>query len=112
MKIYILGHYCKTCDAVEELVRNVVEEIEIAATITRIVKDMDILKFGVCLTPAVVVDNEMKVMGRKPRKEVVLSWVMAERLMTDKSTDTKCIQIGHSALINKPIKSTLTKESV
>ena len=80
MKIYILGHHCSICDAVEELVWNVVEENEIAATIKRVVKDVNIVKFGGVITPAVVVGNEIKVMGRKPRKEEVLSWIMAETL--------------------------------
>ena len=91
MEIHILGHRCNFCDAVEEIVRNVVEENEIALTIKRVVEDINIVKFGVCLTPAVVVENEIMVMGRKPRKEEVLSWIMAERLVEDESDDTECI---------------------
>jgi len=108
MKIYILGHRCKICDAVEKLVWNVVEEKEISATITRVVKDINIVKFGVCLTPAVVVNNEIKVMGRKPRKEEILSWIMAERPMTDESDDTECFSNWSSCGNQKQIESTLT----
>ena len=79
MKIYILGHPCRICDAVEELVWNVVEEHEVAATIKRVVKDKNIIKYGVSLTPAVVVEHKIKVMGRIPKKEEVLSWTMAEQ---------------------------------
>ena len=64
---------------------NVVEENEIAATIKRIVKDKNIIKFGVCLTPAVVVDHKVKVMGRIPKKEEVLSWIMAEQATLEES---------------------------
>ena len=91
MKINILGHRCKICDAVEELIWNVVEENEIAVTIKRVVEDINIVKFGACLTPAVVVENEIMVMGRKPRKEEVLSWIMAERLVEDESDNIECI---------------------
>ena len=90
MKIYILGHRCKICDAVEELVWNVVEENEISATIRRVVRDIDAIKFGVSLTPAVVVESEIKVMGRKPRKEEILSWIMEERQILDELDDTEC----------------------
>jgi hypothetical protein len=79
MKIFILGHHCKICDSVEDLVWNVVEENEIAATIKRLAKDIDIIKFGVHLTPALVVENEIKVIGRKPRKEEVVSWIMSNK---------------------------------
>jgi hypothetical protein len=98
--LYFIGHRCKISDAVEELVWNVVEENEIAATITRIIKDIDIVKFRSCLTPAVIVGNEIKVMGRKPRKEEVLSWIMAERLMPDESGDTECFTKWSSCVNN------------
>ena len=78
MKIYILGHKCRICDSVEELVWNVVEEKEIAATIKRITKDKNIINFGVYSTPAIVIENKIKVMGRKPAKEEVLLWIMEE----------------------------------
>ena len=90
MKIYILGHPCRICDTVEELVWNVVEKNEIAATIKRVVKDKNIIKFGVCLTPAVVVEHKIIVMGRIPGKEEVLSWIMAEKATPDESDDREC----------------------
>lgn len=79
MKIVILGHHCKICDSVEELVWNVVEENEIAASIKRLANDIDIIKLGVHLTPALVVENEIKIMGRKPRKEEVVSWIVSDK---------------------------------
>ncbi len=89
MKIYILGHFCRICDTVEEIVWNVVEENEIAATIKRIVKDKNIIKFGVCMTPAVVIEHKIMAMGRKPAKEEVLSWIMAEKVTPDESDSTE-----------------------
>ena len=79
MKIYILGYYCEICDSVEEQVWNVVEKNEISATIKRFVQDTDIVKFGVRLTPALIIGDERKVMGRIPQKKEVVSWVMAEK---------------------------------
>jgi hypothetical protein len=90
MDIIIVGHRCKICDAVEELVCNVWAENEISATIRRVVRDIDAIKLGVFLTPAVVVESEIKVMGRKPRKEEVLSWIVEERQIPDESDDTEC----------------------
>jgi predicted DsbA family dithiol-disulfide isomerase len=63
---------------VEELVWNVVEEEEVATTIKRITKNINMIKFGVSLVPAIVIENKIKVMGRKPRKEEILLWIMEE----------------------------------
>jgi predicted DsbA family dithiol-disulfide isomerase len=32
----------------------------------------------VSLVPAIVIENKIKVMGRKPRKEEILLWIMEE----------------------------------
>jgi hypothetical protein len=65
---------------------DVLEENEIAAKIRRVTKDTDMIRFGVCLTPAVIVDYEIKVMGRKPRKEEVVSWIMSDKEKSIKET--------------------------
>ncbi len=90
MRIYIIGHRCKICDAVEELVLNVVEENEISATIKRVLSDMDTIKFGISLTPAVIVESEIKVMGRKPQKEEILSWITEKGQSYAVSDNTEC----------------------
>lgn len=74
MIIYILGHRCVKGDLTEELVCNVVAEEQIDATIIRISKDEKIIKFGVSLTPSVVIDGQVKVMGRIPKRR---SFIMA-----------------------------------
>lgn len=79
MKIYVLGHRGAKGDLTEELVWNVIEENQIAATIKRITRDEDISKFGVTLTPAVVVEGEIKAVGKIPEKEEVVFWMMQNR---------------------------------
>ena len=85
MIIYILGHRCVKGDLTEELVSNVVSEEQIDATIIRISKDEKIIKFGVNLTPSVVIDGQVKVMGRIPKKDEVLSWLMHEKIPKSKA---------------------------
>ena len=85
MIIYILGHRCVKGDLTEELVCNVVSEEQIDATIIRISKDEKIIKFGVSLTPSVVIDGQVKVMGRIPKKDEVLSWLMHKKIPKSKA---------------------------
>ena len=79
MKIYVLAHRCAKGDLTEELVRDVVEEHQIAATIKRITRDENIIKFGVTLTPSVVIEGEIKAMGKIPEREELVSWMMQHR---------------------------------
>jgi len=59
MKIYILGHRCVKGNLTEELVCNVVAEEQIDATIKRVTRDEKFIKFGVSLTPAVMIDGQI-----------------------------------------------------
>jgi small redox-active disulfide protein 2 len=79
MKISVLAHRCAKGDLTEELVWDVVEETQIAATIKRITRDEDIIKFGVTLTPTVVIEGEIKAMGKIPEREKLVSWLMQHR---------------------------------
>lgn len=75
MKIYILGHRCVKCNLTEELVRDVMAEEQFDATIKRVTRDEKIIKFGVSLTPSVMIDGQIKAVGRIPRRDEVLSWL-------------------------------------
>ena len=67
-KIEILGTGCPKCNQTTELVNNVVENKEIDATIEKVDDIMDIMKYNVMSTPAVVVDGVVKIKGRVPSK--------------------------------------------
>ena len=77
MEIKILGGGCVKCERLEKLAREVVEELGVEATFTK-VKDMDaIMAYDVMSTPALVIDGEVKSSGRVPRKEEVAEWIQA-----------------------------------
>ena len=66
MKIEILGSGCTKCKATEEVVKKAVEELGIQAEVVKIDDLQDIIDRGVMMTPAVVVDGIVKIVGRKP----------------------------------------------
>ena len=69
MKIEILGTGCANCKKTEKIVRQAVEETGLTIEIEK-VEDMDkIIDRGVMMTPAVVIDGEVKIVGRVPTKE-------------------------------------------
>jgi small redox-active disulfide protein 2 len=64
MVIKILGTGCTKCKNLEENARKAVEELGIAATVEKVTEIKDIMKYGVMKTPALVVDEKVKAMGR------------------------------------------------
>jgi len=71
MEIKILGTGCPKCKALEKVTRDVVAENGIEANVTKVEDIMDIMKFGVMTTPALVVDGIVVMKGHVPSKEEV-----------------------------------------
>ncbi len=66
MKIEILGTGCPKCKATEKIVRKVVEELGKKVDIVKVEDLQEIVNRGVMMTPAVVVDGEVKIVGHVP----------------------------------------------
>ncbi len=75
MEIKILGGGCPKCKRLEQLTREVVEDLGVEATFGH-VKDMtEIMTYDVISTPALVIDEAVKVSGRIPRKDEIRAWI-------------------------------------
>lgn len=66
MEIKILGTGCTKCKNTQAVVEKVVAESGIQARITKVEDIMDIMKYNIMITPAVVVDEVVKIKGRVP----------------------------------------------
>ncbi|PNX51541.1 MAG: thioredoxin family protein [Thermoplasmata archaeon M8B2D] len=66
MKIEILGTGCPKCKATEKVVRKVVEELGKDVEVVKIEDLQEIVNRGVMMTPAVIVDGEIKIVGHIP----------------------------------------------
>ena len=75
MEIKVLGPGCAKCQKTEKIVREVVAEAGVDATVEKVTDMMAIAGFGVFGTPAVVVDGEVKISGKVPKKQDVLNWL-------------------------------------
>ncbi len=70
--IKILGTGCPKCKSTIALVKEVVEENNIDAQIIKVEDIMEIMQYNVLSTPVVVVDEEIKIKGRVPKKEEIV----------------------------------------
>jgi len=71
MKIEILGTGCSKCKATEKIVRKVVEELGKKVDIVKVEDLQEIVDRGVMMTPAVVVDGEVKIIGHVPSPDEI-----------------------------------------
>ena len=71
MKIEIYGSGCSKCKKTEEIVRQVVNELNIKAEISKIEDLQKIIDKGIMMTPAVAIDGEIKILGRVPTTQDV-----------------------------------------
>jgi small redox-active disulfide protein 2 len=75
MEIKVLGPGCPKCRQTEKVVREAVAESGASAEVEKVTDMMKIAGYGVFGTPAVVVDGEVKSVGKIPKKADVLSWI-------------------------------------
>jgi small redox-active disulfide protein 2 len=75
MEIKVLGPGCAKCQQTEKIVKEAVAEAGVAANVEKVTDLMKIAGYGVFGTPAVVVDDEVKSVGKIPSKADVMSWI-------------------------------------
>lgn len=75
MKIEILGMGCPKCKMLYENAQAAVKETGAEAEVIK-VEDMDkIIGYGVMMTPALVIDGEVKTSGKIPSSGEIKKWL-------------------------------------
>jgi small redox-active disulfide protein 2 len=64
MKIQILGTGCPKCHQLEQNAREAATQLGLAAEIAKVSDIREIMKFGVMMTPGLVVDGQVKASGK------------------------------------------------
>jgi small redox-active disulfide protein 2 len=72
MEIKILGTGCAKCKTLEKLIREVVKQNEIQATIIKVEDITEIMKYHIMSTPALVVNEKVEIKGRVPSAAEIL----------------------------------------
>lgn len=75
MDIKVLGPGCPKCQKTMDNVRQAVSEAGVDANVDKVTDVMEIAKFGVFGTPAVVVDGSVKAVGKVPSVEEIKGWI-------------------------------------
>ena len=75
MIIKVMGPGCAKCSEVERIVREAAAESGRAVEVEKVTDMQEFMKYGVFSTPAVVVDGQVKAVGKMPSKKDVLGWI-------------------------------------
>ena len=78
MIIKILGPGCVRCQRLEQLTREVLAELGLTAEFEHVTEMNEIMAYPILGTPALVIDEQVKVAGRIPSKEEIAVWLKAE----------------------------------
>lgn len=76
-QIKILGTGCPKCQQTVSIIQNVVSEANAEATIEKVEDIMEIMKYDIMSTPAVVVDGVVKIKGKVPSRVEILELLSA-----------------------------------
>ncbi len=71
MEIKILGTGCAKCKTLEKMTREVVDQNGVVANIEKVEDIMEIMRYGVMSTPALVVDGVVAIKGRIPSTDEI-----------------------------------------
>jgi len=75
LDIKVLGPGCTNCVRLEKLVREVLEENNLEATVEKLITYDDFARYGVMITPALVVNGKVSTQGKVPTKHTLLHWL-------------------------------------
>ncbi len=75
MKIKVLGTGCPKCKKLYAEAEKAIAQSGQAAELEKVDKIDEIMKYGVMMTPALVVDEEVKASGRIPAVAEIVSWI-------------------------------------
>jgi small redox-active disulfide protein 2 len=79
MKIEILGTGCPKCKKLNELVEEAVSELGVLVEIIKVTDINKIIDYGVMVTPALVIDGDVKMTGKIPSKVEIINWIKEKK---------------------------------
>ncbi len=77
MQVKILGTGCAKCNKLYDIVAQAIAELGVDAELTKVEKIDEIADHGIFMTPGLVIDGQVKSVGKLPKIAQVTSWLEA-----------------------------------
>ena len=75
MKVQVLGAGCAKCKTLEERIRQLVAKHQLHVEIEKVTDLQEIVKYGIMMTPGLVIDGVVKSSGSIPKDDQLLAWM-------------------------------------
>jgi small redox-active disulfide protein 2 len=75
MKVQILGAGCSKCKTLEERVHQLVAKYQLPVEVEKVTDLQEIIKYGIMMTPGLVIDGVVKSVGSIPKDDLLLAWM-------------------------------------
>ena len=75
MKIKVLGTGCTTCNTAEAVIKEAVAMSGVDAQVIKVKDIKEIAKYAVAVTPGIIINGQIKSVGKIPTVEEVLRWI-------------------------------------
>lgn len=75
MIIKVLGTGCANCKRVKALAAEVIEELQMEATLQEVTDIAKIMSYGVMSTPAIVIDEQVVTAGGVPSRQQMIDLI-------------------------------------
>jgi hypothetical protein len=76
LEVKVLGSGCPNCDKLEQMVYQVMETENIIGNVEHVRDLEEIASYGLVGLPALVINGEVKSLGRFPRESQLLQWLL------------------------------------
>jgi len=78
MKVQIFGTGCPKCRKLEENAKKAIRELGVEAEVEKVQDIKEFAKFGIMMTPALVIDGKVKCSGEVASSEKIKEWLKEE----------------------------------
>ncbi len=76
--VKILGTGCKKCQTLEAKVRDLVAVNNIDADVEKVTDIQEMVRYGIMMTPGLVVNEQVKSFGIIPKDDQIIKWLNGE----------------------------------
>ena len=78
MNVKILGSGCPKCKNLEKKILDIKKKNHLDFELEKLTQIDDIMKYGIMMTPGLVINEELKSVGGIPKENELLGWLQNE----------------------------------
>lgn len=79
LEIKVLGPGCANCEKLTKNVRDALAKLNLSADLEHVKDIKEIAKYGILGTPALIIDGQVKAVGKVPSVQEIISWLRETR---------------------------------